>query len=144
MGALAGVSGLGMEPQHWLTLVFGALGLALQAGVLAVGFTWKLATVKEALSEDIISHRDEVKDEMAADRRIVGEALQALRQKINDVELEGAKNYVRRESWHQAMNQLQTQLQAADKAAEERVLRIESKLDRLTERISEPSQRGRG
>lgn len=135
--------GLGMEFQHWLTLVFGAIGLALQAGVLAVGFTWKLAGVKEALSKDIINHRDEVKDELASDRRMIGESLSALRQKINDVELEGAKNYVRRESWHQAMNQLQTQLQAADKAAEERVLRIEAKLDRLAERISEPPARGR-
>lgn len=90
-----------------------------------------------------IKHRDELKVEIAAERREVGEGLHALRERINNVDLDLAKNYVRRESWHQAMNQLQTQLQAADKAAEERMMRLEGKLDRLAERMAEASARGR-
>lgn len=96
--------------------------------------TVTLADLHE-LRDLAIKHRDEIKDEMATERRIVGEGMLGLRQKINDVELDMAKNYVRRESWHQAMNQLQTQLSAADKAAEERILRVENKLDTLTSHI---------
>ena len=133
------VAGLGlMEFQHWITLILGALGLVLQAGALAVGFTWKLAGVKEALSADIIEHRDELKSELATERKLVGETMQALRQKINDVELEAAKIYVRRDSWHQAMNQLQESIGKSDAAAEQRMLRIEEKIDRRAERIPAP------
>jgi len=82
-----------------------------------------------------IAHRDELKEEIARERRDVGEGLSALREKINLVELEAAKNYVRRESWHQAMNQLQETFGQSDRAAEQRMLRIEEKIDRLTERV---------
>lgn len=84
-----------------------------------------------------IEHRDEIKEEIARERREVGEGLSALRQKINDVELEAAKVYVRRESWHQAMNQLQEKLSKGDEAAEQRMLRMEEKLDRINERLVE-------
>lgn len=124
-----------MEVQHWLTLLGIVSGLVIQAVVGAVFLTQKLAGMKEALTGEIIEYRDEVKAEIAGERRVVGESMAALRQKINDVELESAKVYVRRDSWHQAMNQLQIQLAAGDNAAEERSLRLEGKVDRLYERI---------
>lgn len=83
-----------------------------------------------------IAHRDELKEEIARERREVGEGLSALREKINMVELEAAKVYVRRESWHQAMNQLQENIGKSDQAAEQRMLRIEEKIDRLADRIT--------
>lgn len=83
-----------------------------------------------------IAHRDELKEEIASERRDVGEGLSALREKINLVELEGAKNYVRRESWHQAMGQLQETFGKSDAAAEQRMLRLEEKIDRLSDRVS--------
>lgn len=82
-----------------------------------------------------IKHRDEIKGEIASERRDVYETLSALRQKVNDVELEGAKVYVRRDSWHQAMNQLQTSIGSSDAADQQWKLRIEEKIDRLAERV---------
>lgn len=129
--------GIVMEIQHWLTLLGIVSGLVVQAILGAVFLTQKLAGMKEALTGEIIEYRDEVKAEIAGERRITGESMAALRQKINDVELEAAKVYVRRDSWHQAMNQLQIQLAAGDKAAEERTLRIEAKVDSLLKHILE-------
>lgn len=90
-----------------------------------------------------ISHRDEIKNLIDSERREVGEGLAALRQKINDVELEAARVYVRRDSWHQAMNQLQDNIGKTDAADQQWRLRIEEKIDRLSERLFGPQQRGR-
>lgn len=85
---------------------------------------------------DLHAVRDDIKVELAAERREVGEALKAIRQKVTDVEIDLAKNYVRRDSWHQAMGQLQESIGKSDAAAEQRMLRIEEKLDRVIERIA--------
>lgn len=124
-------AGLGMELQHWLML----LGLLVQAIVLVSSFTWKLASVKEALSADIIEHRDELREAIDAERRAIQESLLAIRQKINDVELEAAKHYVRRESWHTAMNQLQESASKSDQVIAARITTLEQKIDRMVERL---------
>lgn len=131
------VAGIGiiMEVQHWLTLLGIVSGLVIQAIVGAVFLTQKLAGMKEALTREIIEQRDELKAELAMDRRVVGESLAALREKINLVELEGAKHYVRRDSWHQAMNQLQENIGKGDATDQQWKLRIEEKIDRLNDRI---------
>lgn len=120
-----------MELQHWLML----LGLLVQAVVLVSSFTWKLASVKEALSADIIEHRDELREAIDAERRVIQESLLALRQKINEVELDAARNYVRRESWHQAMNALQESASKSDQVIASRMMTLEQKIDRMAERL---------
>lgn len=129
-----------MEP--WVI----ALVSAISSGSFAVGgsiywFGRNTPTIADLheLRDLAIAHRDEIKAEIAAERRDVGEGLSALRQKINDVELEAAKVYVRRESWHQAMNQLQETFGKSDQAAEQRMLRIEEKIDRLADRMARPT-----
>lgn len=132
------VAGIGivMELQHWLTLLGIVSGLVIQAVVGAVFLTQKLAGMKEALTREIIEQRDELKAELAMDRRVVGESMAALREKINLVELEGAKHYVRRESWHQAMNQLQDSIGKGEQADQQWKLRIEEKIDRMNDKIA--------
>lgn len=78
--------------------------------------------------------------------RNIGETITALRthvstidrdttKKITEVELYVRDTFVRRDSWHTAMNQLQERWAAGEKAAEERALRIEVKVDRIIERL---------
>lgn len=132
---------------EWLSPALTIVGFAATSVATAVVLTRKLSEIEKELRGDMVSYRDDVRrdmvqyrDEVAkvidADRRAAGEALQALRQKINDVELEGAKTYSRRESFHQAMGQLQESIGKSDQAAEQRMLRIEEKIDRLSDRVA--------
>lgn len=127
-----------MEP--WVVALISAIA---SGGVTVAGaaFYFGRNTVTVA---DLHSIRDELKAEITTERREVGEGLAALRQKIIDVDLDLAKNYVRRDSWHQAMNGLQESISRSDAASEQRMLRLEEKLDRLGERLAEmPPPRGR-
>lgn len=131
-----------MRMETWVI----ALGSSVVSGSFTVlGAAWwfgrnsvTLADLHE-LRDLAIAHRDELKEELASERRDVGEGLLALREKINLVELEAAKVYVRRESWHQAMNQLQETFGKSDQAAEQRMLRLEEKIDRLADRLANRS-----
>lgn len=87
--------------------------------------------------KEIKGDLDKLEDDIVSERRDFGEGLAALRQKINDVELEASKVYVRRESWHLAMNQLQESWGKDDLADQQWKLRIEEKIDRLNERMAE-------
>jgi hypothetical protein len=117
------------------TVLFGIAGFVFQAIVLAVSLTWKVSLVAQELKRDCDQKADLLRDASQREFRIINEAFSAIRQKVNDVELESAKVYVRRDSWHQAMTALQNQLAAEAKALSERQLRFEEKLDGLIERL---------
>jgi hypothetical protein len=121
------------------TVLFGIVGFVFQAVVLSVSLTWKVSLVAQELKRDCDQKADFIREATQAEFRIVNEALLAIRQKVNDVELESAKVYVRRDSWHQAITALQSQLTAEAKALSERQLRFEQKLDTITERLLERS-----
>lgn len=129
-----------LDPQ-WLTIVLGIIGFLINIVVLAVGFTWKITRVEGSMRQDMAAFRDELKSEIARESRLIGEAMQGLRQKVNDVELEAAQTFVRRDSWHQAMNNLQAQMQAQDKADDERALRMETKIDRIADAAAQRDER---
>ena len=59
--------------------------------------------------------------------------------KITEVELYIRDTFVRRDSWHQAMNQVQERWSAGEKVAEQRSLRLEGKVDRIFERLANMS-----
>ena len=148
---------------QWLTITLGVLGFFINTVVLIATFVWKLAAMKQQLSEEISksreglrgemsahrddlrgemsTHRDDLREEVETLRHSFGEGLTAIRQKINEVELDSAKVYVRRESWHQAMSQLQENMSKADIADQQWKLRLEEKFDRLAERVLERSPR---
>lgn len=97
----------------WLTLA----GLALNIVIVIVGGMWALGNSRQAIF-------NEMRESRTADQRIFGETILALRQKINDVELEGYKTFVRRDSFHEMMKQMQETNNA-------RFDKIDGKLDRL-------------
>lgn len=96
--------------------------------------TWRISAALQETTEKLAQRID-------SDNRIFGETLLALRQKINDVELKTSETYVRRDSWHQAVNQLHSQLSAIEKANDERAIRLEHKIDRLVEKLAQVTVR---
>jgi len=87
-----------------------------------------------------------LKAEIEAQGREVGETITALRThvngidrdttaKITQVELYVRDTFVRRDSWHTAMGQMQERWALGEKAAEERAVRLEAKVDKLIERL---------
>ncbi len=121
---------------HPQTLALWAVGFLVQAILLAIAGTWKLSGVVIDLRKEISMASDNVRAGIDAERRDIGESLSAIRQKIQDVELDGAKTYSRRDSFHQAMGQLQETFGKSDAAAEQRMLRIEEKIDTLTRDVA--------
>jgi hypothetical protein len=77
----------------------------------------------------------ELREAIDSHERNVGETITGIRSKINEVELYVRDTYVRRDSWHQAMNQMQERWAAGEKAAEDRSFRLEGKVDRIIERL---------
>jgi hypothetical protein len=135
-----------LSAASYFTIALGVLGFVLQGVLLAVAGTWKLTRIEKAILETVITHRKEIDSDIDARDRNVGESLQGIRQKIADVDQSAVKKitevelyvrdtFVRRDSWHQAMNQMHERWAAGEKTAEERDLRIEAKVDRIIERL---------
>jgi hypothetical protein len=137
------IASAGLTMGEMANLGLQAAGFLINIIVLSIGGVWALSKAKDAIREDAEKRQAALREEgdkrhmaimslFESDRRTFAETLLALRQKINDVELGTAKEfkeYVRRESWHQAMNQLQVRLDKADQASDERALRLEAKMD---------------
>jgi hypothetical protein len=87
------------------------------------------------LRSEIDSHSREVGETITSLRTHLGNVDRDTTAKITEVELYVRDTFVRRDSWHTAMNQLQERWAAGEKAAEERSLRLEVKLDKIVERL---------
>lgn len=117
-----------------------SLYVALSAFVLnmigtIVGVTWKLSRVEVSLRETIVHERKEIDRDIEQQSREFGETVAAVRSKVHEVEVWTRDNFVRRDEWHQAMNQMQERWASGEKAGDERWLRLETKVDRIFERI---------
>lgn len=126
-----------MEP--WLVALVSAIASGSVTIFGAVYWFGRNSVTKDDLRElrDLaVQHRDELRGDIESERREFGEGLKALRQHIGNVELDIAKNYVRRDTWHHTVNQMQETSSRADAADQQWKLRIEEKLDRLAERIT--------
>lgn len=77
----------------------------------------------------------DLRSEIDTHGRNVGETISSIRQKITEVELYVRDTFVRRDSWHQSMNQLQERWGAGEQMAAERSARLEQKVDRIIERL---------
>lgn len=107
-----------------------ALFLLACSGVgTAVALVWKLTRVEQALREAIAASRDELEAKWAAEQRIYNETLLAIRQKINDVELDAAKTYMRREGFYSVQTQFREDLKSLAEKFEDRFNRMEEKID---------------
>lgn len=124
-------NGLGVLMEPWAIALLSAAGGAL-AGAISKAF-W---VGRNAVTvPDLHQVRDELRADLAAERREVGEGLKAIRQKVTDIEIDLAKNYVRRDSWHAAVNQMQESASKDAAADQQWKLRMEEKIDRLGERL---------
>lgn len=123
-----------MEP--W---VIGLLS-SLAGGVVTV-VGWSIWIGRNAVTKDDLDKAHagtaneirELRNAIDSHEHNVGETILGIRQKINEVELYVRDTFVRRDSWHTAMGQMQERWAAGEKAAEERALRLETKVDRIIE-----------
>lgn len=109
-------------------LVVGTFVLTLIG--FAGGIVWKLSRVETSLRADIVQARDEV--EARTDKSIhdVGESLQAIRQKVTDVELDMLRNYIRRDGYYKERAELSSDIKDLGD-------RIEKRLDKMEARLGE-------
>lgn len=99
---------------------------------LSGGFVWKLTRVERALSDKITDSRDEIERRQEQHSREVGETIAALRQKVNDVELHAANNYVRRDGFYKVQEALTQDIKELGRSLEGRLQRMEAKIDSKT------------
>lgn len=118
--------------------------VSLLGGVFMGGITKAFWVGRNAVTvADLHKVRDELRTDIADERRDVGEGLKAIRQKTTDIELDLAKNYVRKDAWAQSISQFQETMSKNDSADQQWKLRIEDKIDQLSERIAGHPPRGR-
>lgn len=112
-----------------------ALFLLACSGIgTATALVWKLTRVEQSLREAIARSRDEIEANHAAETRIYNETLLALRQKINDVELDAARSYMRRDGYHQMQQQFSDEIKSIRAAIDARFVRMEEKIDKISVR----------
>jgi hypothetical protein len=118
------------SPEIWI----GLGGLVLHLMAITCGGIWAISKIKSDMLSALSDHRSEVQRIVDSDRRIIQESLSAIRQKINDVENDGLKTYVRRDSFHEIMNRVSSENAAFRQVIEARFDRQDVKIDRIIER----------
>lgn len=99
-----------------------------------IAATTTMTTELHGLRGEIDSHGRSVGETFLGIRQKIADVENSATKKITEVELYVRDTFVRRDSWHAAMAQMQSQWSASEMAAEERSRRIEEKVDRLIER----------
>jgi hypothetical protein len=135
-----------MEP--WVIALVSAIA---SGGITVAGSAFyfgRNAVTKSDLTEataEMTGELHSLRNEVESHSRSVGETISGLRQKVGDVEAGATRKinevelyirdtFVRRDSWHQAMNSMQERWAVGEQAAVERSGRIETKVDRLIDR----------
>jgi len=114
-----------MGVAEWVAIA----ALALNVVVAIVGVTWGIARIKEAVRAEIDAHRDRFSGDIDELRKGFGETVAALRQKISEVELYAANQYVRREGFYEVQKQLAGDIKAMGEQIAARLERMELKID---------------
>ena len=99
---------------------------------MSAGGVWQLSRVEKALRDDINKSRDEIEEKQERAVHDVGETIAAIRQKLADVELYAANNYVRRDGFYKVQEMLTADIRALGDKIEARFVRLETKLDTKT------------
>lgn len=105
------------------------ISLILSLITVAAGGVWKLSRVEQALREAITQSRDEVEQKNEKHIHDVGESLQAIRQKMSELELDMSKNYVRRDGYYKERAELSADIKELGDRIEKRLDRMEAKID---------------
>jgi hypothetical protein len=97
-------------------------------GTLVAGI-WKLSRLEVSLNAAIDASGKEIDERIERQSREFGEVASALRAKITDVELYVRDTYVRRDSFTQFAEQLTKQVDGFNMRVEQRLERMEQKID---------------
>lgn len=99
---------------------------------MSAGGVWQLSRVESALRKDITHARDEIEAKLDQEVRHFGETIAAIRQKVADVELYAANNYVRRDGFYKVQEEIKAELAKVVEKLEKRLERMEVKIDSKT------------
>lgn len=106
--------------------------LVLNIGIAIVGATWGIAKIKDAVRDAMDAHKQEYDQQLDNLSRQFTDTFAALRQKINDVELDAAKTYMRRESFYQVKSEMSAEIREFRNDLKDRLDRLETKIDSKT------------
>jgi hypothetical protein len=106
--------------------------LALNIGIAIAGATWGIAKIRETVRTEIAAHKEKIDQEIDAVGRSFGETTAAIRQKVHEVELYAANNYVRREGFYKVQETLTADIKAMGDELKKRLERMELKIDSKT------------
>lgn len=113
-------------------LVIAVLGLILTLISITGAFIWKLTRVESSLRENINEAKNEIESKQDNIVHDFGETIAAIRQKVSDVELFGAQNYVRRDGFYKVQEQLTADIRTLGDKMDARFQRLEVKIDTKT------------
>lgn len=100
--------------------------------VLSITGTWKISAAKEDILTRININSKETDQDFQVIRHEFGETVGAIREKITQVELYVRDNYVRRDSFYQAIDGLKDHVDVAITRLEAQIARLEIKIDKVT------------
>lgn len=108
-------------------------GLIFNLVSTAIIGTWKLSRVELSLRETI--SKAEKETDALIERRVnqFGDTIAALRQKINDVELNSEKTFMRRDSFIKVQDTIENSMRSFVDRIEGRLERMENKIDTKTQ-----------
>lgn len=121
-----------MDPAT-IAAVIAAMALVMNVITNFLGGSWKLGQrltdMETGLRKAISEAKLEIEVRQEDLRRELGETVAAVRQKIHDVELFAANNYVRRESFYQVKAELSSEIKVLGDRIDARMERFEKKID---------------
>jgi hypothetical protein len=138
-----------VELHHWIGIgltLFGFLsGLLVNGITIAVKVTRSLSDMESRLKQSIMQQRDAIDSDIELSRREttasvdtlrghVGELGAALRTKIHEVETWARDTFVRRDSFQLVVQEIKSEIKQAAATSEQKLERIEQKLDKLQQR----------
>lgn len=113
--------------------------LLLNVGIAIAGATWGIAKIKDAVRDAIDKHKDHFNGELEHISRNFGETVQAIRQKVHEVELgmvrfesEAADKFIRRDSFAEVRQELAAEIKDLGRELKDRLERMEHKIDTKT------------
>jgi Sec-independent protein translocase protein TatA len=97
--------------------------------VLIVGGTWRLSRLDVSLRDAITEARDEIEARQDRLAREYGEAVSAIREKVNQVELYCRDTFVRRDSFYKVSGDITEDMKSLRNEIIDRLERMETKID---------------
>ncbi len=115
--------------ETWIAFITAIITLALQTLGLIIAGVKKLSAIEEDIRSQISSIKFDNYNQMTEAVRNIGETFTAMRQKITEVELYVRDNYVAKDTLHQIILGLGSDIRELGGRIEKRMERIEEKLD---------------